>query len=203
MTRLPAFALAAAALATPAGACELAVFTSARAAAAAKSSMFVRVAPPSDDPLAWGNIGNPAAQLGDLTDSELREALGLSADYAVSRHADRVITREVRDLATPLRPPASSCYAELVPYEGMSMPAGRSRIGKDEVQVRFLYREFDSAGRATFRFDGSGYAAMKALKKTAKTDRAAALANLKAGWRELIADYGRKLAKKRGRAAAG
>jgi hypothetical protein len=195
-----AFALAA--LATPAAACELAVFTAPRPAAVPKSTMFVRVAPPSDDPLAWGNVGNPNVQLNDLSDSEIREGLGLAADYAVSRHADRVITHDLRKAATPLRQPASPCYAELIPYEGVSMPAARNRNGKDEVWVRFVYREFDATGRQSFRFDRSGHAVMKALKKTAKTDRAAALADLKTGWRELIADFGQKLVKKRSRRTA-
>ncbi len=44
MKRLLAFALAAGVLAAPAGACELAVFTSARSTEIPKSSMFVRAA---------------------------------------------------------------------------------------------------------------------------------------------------------------
>jgi hypothetical protein len=198
---LLALALAAAAAASPAPACELHVFTSGPPAVPKKGTPLVRVLAPSADPLAMVNLVSPAARISDLSDGEIRGALGLPDGYSVGRHSDRIIDPRIRDSAAPLLAPAPPCYAELAAYEALAMPANRSRTGRDEIEIRFLYREFDG-GKERFRADASGYAAIRALHKTAKTDRAAALADLKAGSRELIADFGRKLAKKRARAAA-
>ncbi|HYJ31205.1 MAG TPA: hypothetical protein VEW25_12805 [Allosphingosinicella sp.] len=180
------------------GACEVHVFSSARASGPVVKSTFVRTLAPSTDPFSIVNILDPTARLSDLTDDEIRQALGLGADYSVMRHSDRIITRATRKTPGPLLEPSPSCYAELMAYEAALMPAARTASGRDKLWISFLYREFAGSAQPRFRFNGSGEANLKPVKKTAKDNYDLAMADLRDGSRELLADFGKKLARKRG-----
>jgi len=183
-------------------ACELDLFALKLGAPAGfKGNMLVKPLPASGDPLAFINVVSPYERMNDLTDDEYRRALNLPSTTPVVRHWEVPIERSVRKSASAIIP-GSKCRVELVGYDSSAMQYKRSRLGKDEVAISFLYREFGPGGNIVFKYDGGGYAAIKALEKTARTDREAALTDLKNGSREIISDFGKGLVKRRAKLAA-
>jgi hypothetical protein len=73
------------------------------------------------------------------------------------------------------------------------MPANRTSSGKDEVRVIFLYREFDRSGKVTFQVNEGGYAGIKPVGKTARTDPALAMEDLRAGSREILRTFAKQM----------
>lgn len=164
-----------------------------------KGNFLVKPLPASSDPIAFINVMNPYERMDDLSDDDYRNALNLPVTTLVIRHWDVPIDNGVRKTAAPLAAPQGNCNAELIGYYSTGMQYKRSRFGKDEVDVSFLYREFDAAGNVTFKVDHSGYAAMNALEKTARTDRTAALADLHQGSEDMLQNFAEAVAKRRAR----
>jgi len=167
-----------------------------------KGNMFVKPLPASTDPLAFINVVSPFERMNDLTDDDYRQALSLAPTARIVRHWDVPIDKNSRKTVVPLSPIGTGCQAELIGYDSVAMAYKRSRLGKDEVVISFLYREFGSAGQVAFKYDGAGYAAINAIERTARTDREAARSDLTKGSEEILADFGKALAKQRAKVFA-
>jgi len=165
-----------------------------------KSNAFIKVAPPSDDPIAFVNVQSPQRRLADLSDDDLKTALSLDSNVKVSRHWDVTVDRSARKSVQPLLPSTSPCHYELIGYSGTAFPYKRSRSGNDEVFVNLIYREFSESRIVQFKVDSGGSASMRPLAKTAETSRETALADLHQGSRDIINSFGKQVAKRRANA---
>lgn len=184
--------------------CVLHVFSNPLPTGPEKKSAFIRMAGANADPFYWGNVGQPTNRLADVSDDDLRQALGLGNEYAVVRHTDRVITKDLAKSPSPLAQGPGGCYAELSAYDARYLPGERNKFGgKEELAILFVYREFAGLNVPKLEVDDRGIAEANQFKKTLKTDREAALADLKRVSRDLLLDFGRKVARKRGAARGG
>ncbi len=165
----------------------------------ARGNLLVKPLPASSDPLAFINVMSPYERMNDLSDEDYRSALKLPTTTRVIRHWDTRIDNGIRKTQAPLAAPRATCNAELIGYYSMGMHYKRSQTGKNEVVISLLYREFDPSARITFKFDRSGYAAIKPAEKAA--DRTAALSDLRNGSKEILADFAKDLAKRRAKLA--
>jgi hypothetical protein len=187
-------AFLASALAAPAP-CELHLFgLDIGSAPQPKGNLFVQPLPRSDDPLAFINIMSPQDRMMDVSDEDYRRILRLPANTPVVRNWEVVIDPRVRKSDAPLVSTPGRCHVELIGYTSIGMAAGRSRTGKDEVDVSFLLREFSPEDILLFKFDKSGYGAVDSVKKVG---RDAALLSLRTASVKLIEDFGERLAKRR------
>jgi hypothetical protein len=183
-------------------ACTLHVFSSPLPTGPAKDTSFVRVAGASSDPFYWGNLGHPTQRIADVTDDEIRQALGLGSDYEVVRHADRVITKKLAKSSAPLVAGSRRCYAELLAYGGNYLSAERNHVnGREAFGVSFHYREYAGSETPRLEVDGMGGSEARRFKNRLETDREAALADLHTASKDLLSDFGRKVARKRDEAA--
>jgi hypothetical protein len=179
--------------------CALDVFSSPLPTGPEKKTAFIKIAGASPDPFYWGNLSHPTQRLADVSDDDIRQALGLGSDYQVVRHTDRAIMKDLAKSPAPLvaRPPR--CHAELLAYEGIHL---RNRItGREEFAFRFHYREYVGSETPRLEVDDKGGAVADQFKDKTEADREKALADLRAASRELLTDFGRKVARKRDAAA--
>jgi hypothetical protein len=189
---LAALALPAAAAAAP---CELHLFAHDFSLGPRPAgNLLVKALPTSDDPLAFTNIANPAPRMAQVSDTEYREALHLPPDTHVLRHWDVAVPAKVQNAPVPLIDKAPPCHAELIGYTSIGMMASRSRTGRNEVVVSFVYREFASGTAKPFEVRGGGYGAVDTEKKVG---RAAALESLRAASFAMVRDFGNKVSKRR------
>jgi hypothetical protein len=183
--------------------CVLHVFSSPLPTAPEKKTAFIRIAGANPDPFYWGNLSQPTQRLADVSDEDIRQALGLGGDYEVVRHTDRVITKDVAK-AAPLVQGSSGCHAELAAYDSRFLPGERNKFGgKEEFLVFFEYREYAGSDVPRLEVDDRGFAEANQFKKTLKKDRDAALADLRRASKDLLFDFGRKVARKRSAARGG
>ena len=160
------------------------------------SNMLIKVLPPSDDPLAFINIMSPLDRMSEISDDQYRVALRLGLNTPVIRHWEVAIDRTVRKSASPLVGTPSRCHLELVGYSSSGMAADRSRSGRNEVYVNFLFRQFSTTGVMGSKFDKGGWGKVDTERKVG---REAALRSLSNASAAIISDFGEQVVKKLGR----